>query len=318
MGWRRGGGAWARVLGVAAVLWDAGAVSVAVAAGPRPGVERGTAGDDLVFRPTVIVRRGNGQGSGTIIASVEGETLILTAAHVVRESGPVGVELHRYNLGVEQAMPRGGWPVTLPGEVAAADTAGDVAVVRVRGRPALPFVARLGAAGDEPARGAVVTSVGVDNGNRLESWSTRVRGDVWFALVTESRKGATRKGGTRFRPTARPRNDAALDPGERPFLLTARAPEHGRSGGGLFLDDRRLVLVGVCVGRVEADGENRAVGVFASGETVRRLLRENDLDTVVARSEFLAKRRRETENRKPEGIGRGPGAADARDRRPAP
>ena len=44
------------------------------------------------------------------------------------------------------------------------------------------------------------------------------------------------------------------------------------------------MLVGVCVGRVEADG-GQAVGVFASAETVRRLLRENDLDTLVARSE---------------------------------
>src|SRR5206468_7425107 len=33
--------------------------------------------DDATFRPTVIVRKGNSQGSGTVIASVDGETLIL-------------------------------------------------------------------------------------------------------------------------------------------------------------------------------------------------------------------------------------------------
>ena len=288
------GGAWVWGLVVAGALWGA----AATAAGPRPVSKGEATGDDLIFRPTVIVRKGNGQGSGTIIASVEGETLVLTAAHVVRETGPIGVELHRYNLGVEQAIPRGGWPLTLPGEVAAVDPAGDVAVVRVRGRPALPFVARMGAAGDQPGRGAVVTSVGVDNGHRLESWSTRVYGDVWFALVTEdarttskrtAARGKAEPGATRFRPTARARDGASLDPGERPFLLTARAPEHGRSGGGLFLDNGRLVLVGVCVGRVDADG-GKAVGVFASGETVRRLLRENDLDTLVARSEAFERK----------------------------
>ena len=42
------------------------------------------ASDDWTFRPTVVVRRGTSQGSGTIIASVDGETLVLTAAHVVR------------------------------------------------------------------------------------------------------------------------------------------------------------------------------------------------------------------------------------------
>ena len=74
-------------------------------AGRRPGDERalppatlypGTTG---LTAPTVVVRRGTSQGSGTIIASVDGETLVLTAAHVVKAEGPVLVELHRYNLG---------------------------------------------------------------------------------------------------------------------------------------------------------------------------------------------------------------------------
>ena len=54
------------------------------------------------YRPTVVVRRGTSQGSGTIIASVDGETLVLTAAHVVKAEGPILVELHRYNLGMER------------------------------------------------------------------------------------------------------------------------------------------------------------------------------------------------------------------------
>ena len=45
--------------------------------------------DDGTYRATVVVRRGTSQGSGTIIASVEGETLVLTAAHVVKAEGPI-------------------------------------------------------------------------------------------------------------------------------------------------------------------------------------------------------------------------------------
>jgi hypothetical protein len=233
--------------------------------------------DALIFRPTVLVRRGNGQGSGTIIASVEGETLVLTAAHVVNEEGPVGVELHRYNLGVEQVLRVGGWPLTLPGEVAAADPAADTAVVRIRGRPELPFVARIAAPGDDPGPGSEVTSVGIDGGNRLKSWSTEVRGALWFAM----RPGP---GPDKGQIPARVHDGGAVahDDGDRQFLVTDRAPEHGRSGGGLFLDGGRVA--GVCVGRIDLSG-GRAVGVFSSVANVRQLLRDHDLDTTIARSE---------------------------------
>ena len=43
--------------------------------------------DDATYRATVVVRRGTSQGSGTIIASVPGETLVLTASHVIKEIG---------------------------------------------------------------------------------------------------------------------------------------------------------------------------------------------------------------------------------------
>ncbi len=283
------------VVWVAAVIWGNLAVGDDRNDAARPD-------DDLTIRPTVIVRRGSGQGSGTIIASVEGETLILTAAHVVRDSGPIQIELHRYNLGVEQAMPAGGWPVVVGAEEAGSDPLADLAVVRVRGKPALPFVSRLAATGDEPKRGALVTSVGIDNGNRLRAWVSRVEGVAWFALVPDDQpvdsskpKGKTTgrespsKAG-RFLPVprdrARARDPRGVDPVERPFLITARAPEHGRSGGGLFLAERNSprALIGVCVGRIDLD-EKKAIGVFASGESVRRLLRQNDLETLVARSE---------------------------------
>lgn len=268
---------------VVAVL-AAGLAAFAVSGG-EPG-PREAAGDDLTFRPTVIVRKGNGQGSGTIIASADGETLVLTAAHVVRGPGALSVELHRYNLGVEHALPPGGWPLRLPAEVAASDPAADVAVVRVRDRPAFPFVARIGAVGEEPSGGTVVTSVGIDGGERLRSWSTRVRAVLWLAFSPGAKPGSeTIKANAGTKATANgkgtnPKGPVdAPDAGGRPFLITAKAPERGRSGGGLFLEDGRLV--GVCVGRIDID-HKAALGVFASGGSIHRLLREHDLDPLLA------------------------------------
>ena len=240
-------------------LAQASALAVlVVAATAASPLARPLAGDDLTFRATVIVRRGDGQGSGAVIASAPGETLVLTAAHVVHGKGPVVIEVHRFNLGREHSEAVTGWPVALVGEVAAEDRSADVAVVRVRGKEAMPFVARLTAPGDEPDTGAAVTSIGVDGGAKLESWRTRVRDVSWFSMG----------------------HDPAADP--RPFLITEKAPVPGRSGGGLFLEDGRLS--GVCVGRIERP-RGRAWGVFAAPESVRLLLRDHDLETSVARSE---------------------------------
>jgi hypothetical protein len=231
----------------------------------------------------VIVRCGTGQGSGTIIASVDGETLVLTAAHVVRKPEPVAVELHRYNLGVERSMPAKGWPLAIPAEVAARDPIGDVAVLRIRGRQVLPFVARLAPVGDEPKPGMVVASVGVDNGGDiLESWQTDIRQLVWFRMGPQ-RSEHTQNFRLSDARTTRPEPSGdGIDVEDRPYLITTRAPQRGRSGGGLFRDGNRLV--GVCVGRIEL-ARGQAWGVFASCESVRRLLRENELEPLVTRSE---------------------------------
>ena len=102
--------------------------------------------DNWTFRPTVVVRRGTSQGSGTIIASVEGVTLIATAGHVIRGQGPISVELHRYNLGIERLpTATGNWPRQVAAETVVTDRAADVAILRVRSMVALPYVARTGA-----------------------------------------------------------------------------------------------------------------------------------------------------------------------------
>ncbi len=158
------------------------------------------------------------------------------------------VEAHRFNMGLEARTPHDGWPVRLMGEVAAKDVAGDVALVRIKGRTAMPYVARFVAAGDEPDPGTTVISLGIDGGTRLESWSTRVRDVKWFSMSPARAKPTGRGQTTKKIPTNQ--YTATEDPADgRPFLLTERAPIPGRSGGGLFLRDGRLV--GVCVGRVE-------------------------------------------------------------------
>ncbi len=218
--------------------------------------------DDWTFRPTVLVRRGTSQGSGTIIASVDAESLVLTAAHVIRDTGPISVELHRYNLGLERTRGIAGpWPQPITARLAAADTAADLAVLRIEGLEPLPYVARLASPRRHPAIDSTVTSIGIDLGTRLSGWSSRLVEVLWFEL-----------------------NDSR---DERLFFLTARTPEYGRSGGGLFLPDGELV--GVCVGHAELVRGHR-LGVFASRESIHQLLTENGLDAVVERSELRQSR----------------------------
>ncbi len=227
----------------------------AMADGPPAPTRAAPPGHDLTFRPTVIVRRGKHQGSGTVIASIPGESLVLTASHVLEGDGALYIEVHRYNLGVERRQPAAGWPREVPARVVALDKAADLAVIRVAGFEAMPYVARIAPGAGEPPRGEAVVSVGIDLGETLASWGSRV---FDYARIDMGNGG-----------------------GPRPFLLVEKPPEHGRSGGGLFTTDG--TVVGVCVGRAEIIRGKR-FGVFASSESIRRILREHDLEAAVARS----------------------------------
>ncbi len=227
-------------------------------ASAKTGQPRPLPSNDLTFRPTVVVRRGMSQGSGTIIASVEHETLVLTAAHVVREQGPIVVELHRFNLGVEQkTQDDESWPRKVPSELAATDPATDLAVIWIEGMRALPFVARLARDEVDPPPDFPATSIGIDLGTKLAGWRSRVVDALTFEL-----------------------NDSRV---KRPFLITENVPEHGRSGGGLFLANGELV--GVCVGHAEL-AAGRRMGVFASRESIRFLLEDHHLTAAIRRSEL--------------------------------
>ncbi len=234
---RRGGRA-GFLLGLAA--WLALAPSLGALDAPRPG-------DDATYRPTVMIRKGNAVGSGTIIASVEDETLILTASHVVDEPGPLHVDLYRFNLGLERTRTASGFPRRLAARVAARDVDSDLAILRVRGQLAFPYVARLARGDEPPPPGTAVTTIGFDKGEQIIGFSTRIKSVERIDMD---------KGG-----------------GDRPFLITEHPPEHGRSGGGLFRLDG--TLVGVCVGRAELF-KGRKIGLFTSLANVKALIRSDD------------------------------------------
>jgi hypothetical protein len=121
---------------------------------------------------------------------------------------------------------------------------------------ALPFTATLEPENEKRADKAELTSVGIDLGSKLSSWNTNLVEVLWFEL-----------------------NDSGS---ERPFLITARIPEHGRSGGGLY--DASGRLVGVCVGHAELVKGQR-MGIFSSVENLRQLLSAQELTSVLTRSE---------------------------------
>jgi S1-C subfamily serine protease len=234
------------VVGVAvALLTGVGAAEL-----PRPG-------DDATYRPTVMIHRGKSVGTGTIIASVEGETLILTASHVVAtETGPIVIELYRYNFGVEHVQAVTGFPRRIEASLIARDPDTDLAILRIKGQLAFPYVARIAKGDALPAVGTRVTTIGFDKGAKLIGFSTKVKTVGRIDLE---------KGG-----------------GSRPFIVTEDPPEVGRSGGGLFRPDG--ALVGVCIAKANRAGE-RTIGVFSTLGNVRDLIRANeDIEATMARA----------------------------------
>ena len=141
--------------------------------------------------------------------------------------------------------------------LAAADAAADLSIVRIEKMTALPYVARFTHNNEEPPPDAVVASIGIDLGRKLTHWNSRLVETVRFEL-----------------------NDSGS---ARPFLITEKIPEHGRSGGGLFLANGELV--GVCVGHSELV-KGKRMGVFAASESIRRLLDDQDLGDTLLRSEL--------------------------------
>ncbi len=211
---------------------------------------------DKTFRPSVIVRQGKALGTGVIIASVEGESLILTASHVVEDSPSAEIVIHRFNLGLERTRSSAGFPRRLSATLVARDKDADLAILRVRGELAFPYVAQLAGGDASPANGTEVLTLGFDKGERLIGFGTRIKTVERF--------------------------DMGHGGGDRAFLVTEDPPEVGRSGGGLFRGDG--TLVGVCVARAELE-KGRKLGLFAPLQNVKALIRtDQNLGQTLARS----------------------------------
>jgi len=164
-------------------------------------------------------------GSGTLIDRHGDEALILTCAHIFRESGGRG------QIGVD--LFDGERPRTVSGRLLKMDLERDVALVIIPAA-AIPSPVPVANEGLDPGRGDRVFSVGCDRGMRPSVQESRV--------------------------TMRNR---FLGPAN---IEIAGQPVDGRSGGGLFDAEGRLV--GVCNGQNPQDDE----GVFAALELVQRQL----------------------------------------------
>jgi S1-C subfamily serine protease len=147
-------------------------------------------------------------GTGTIIDTRQGEALVITCAHLFRESkgtGPLSVEMFEATPGGPRSAGK------VPGLVISYDLDRDVALVAIRpGRPV--SVARVASPQTAVARGDRVVSIGCSNGQDPTVLASRV---------------------------------TSLDRYQGPPNIEASgAPVEGRSGGGLFNEQGQLI--GVC------------------------------------------------------------------------
>ncbi|WP_428308042.1 trypsin-like peptidase domain-containing protein [Lacipirellula sp.] len=182
-------------------------------------------------RLTIADAAGQSTGTGTVIDSRSGKALILTCGHLFRESkgqGPVQITLFR--AGSNGAEPAG----SAQGQVIDFDLDRDLALLvfetgnlQVAVTPVAPRQTPL-------AVEAPVTSVGCGHGNNPTPWESRI--------------------------TAVNRYQG------HPNVEVARAPEEGRSGGGLF--NAAGQLIGVCFA---ADPQGNE-GLYASIDSIYQKL----------------------------------------------
>jgi thiol-disulfide isomerase/thioredoxin len=167
-----------------------------------------TEGELAALRATVRLRvedkNSYSFGTGTVIHSHEGESLVLTCGHLFRDSQGRGVVTADVNWADEKQ-------VTVPGEVLSYDAdANDVALVVIRPGFHIPTVA-VASTNTKIAIGEPAFSIGCDKGQP---------------------------------PTIRPtkiKNHAQYD-GSHKYDIFGR-PSIGRSGGGLFQKDGSLIGV---------------------------------------------------------------------------
>jgi S1-C subfamily serine protease len=134
------------------------------------------------IRAAVRIRTPGGMGSGVILSSVPGRTVIATAEHVVRGSQSVTVDLFR-DFGVK----------TYPATTATINTDHDLALLLVASNT-LPLPAALGAENTAVSLGDTVFGIGCSGGRGVSTMVSRVvsvdGGDVFASgVVAQGRSG---------------------------------------------------------------------------------------------------------------------------------
>jgi thiol-disulfide isomerase/thioredoxin len=153
-------------------------------------------------------------GTGTIIYSAVGQSIVLTCAHLF-------LELKRDGTQVEVEVFEGGKSTSYKGEIIGGSHDSDLALIKIRSSKLLPFV-RVSFDSPEVKRGQQLISFGCNNGADPTRLDTKV--------VDINRYNG-------------PAN-----------LTCSTDPQSGRSGGGLFALDGTLVGVCSCADRKNLQG----------------------------------------------------------------
>lgn len=208
---------------------------------PRPRTGAGSDQARLInssVRLTLIDPQGRSYGTGTIIDAREGEALIVTCAHLFRgpdqrpieTDGRLSIELFDATTGVVQVVER------VEGQLVSHDFDADVALVAIRPTGVVKTAPILRSPGDLQ-KGEPVRSVGCDLGED---------------------------------PTVRTGQVVDLNRYQGPANVeVSGAPVQGRSGGGLF--NRNGRLVGVCFAADEEANEGLYAGIASVHAQLDRL-----------------------------------------------
>lgn len=200
--------------------------------GPPPTQPNAGSGKlvDSTVRLSIADAEGKSTGTGTIIDARQGKALVLTCGHLFRESkGQGAVDVTLFRNGTQGAEPIG----SAVAQVIDCDLDRDLALVCFETSSPVA-VTPLAPKGTALAVEAPVTSVGCGHGANPTPWETRI--------------------------TAVNRYQGHAN------VEAARAPEEGRSGGGLF--NAAGQLIGVCFA---ADPQGNE-GLYASIDSIYQKL----------------------------------------------